>query len=56
MWNRKKETEEKKRQHPEFREADLEQGEVVHDSDFGKVVHVSAFHSIAPDGTHIYEF
>jgi hypothetical protein len=56
MWNRKKETKEKKRRNPEFREEDLEQGEVVNDSEFGRVVHVSSFHSIAPDGTHIYEF
>jgi len=46
----------KKRRDPEFREEDLKQGHVVYDSEFGRVIHVSPFHSIAPDGTHIYEF
>ena len=52
MFDKKK----KKKRDSEFREEDLKRGHVVHDSEFGRVIHVSPFHSIAPDGTHIYEF
>jgi len=52
IFNRKR----KIKRDSEFRDEDLEQGHVVHDSEFGRVVHVTPFHCIAPDGTHIYEF
>lgn len=36
--------------------AKREGGRVVTDSQYGRVVHISSFHSIAEDGTHIYEW
>lgn len=42
--------------HKKFTTKDLDEGPIVNDSEFGPVIHVSAFHCIAPDGTHIYEW
>lgn len=52
----KKDLEEQKRLHPQFKEDDLRRGEVVRDSEFGEVIHVSSSHCIMPDGTHVYEW
>lgn len=36
--------------------AEREGGKVITDSQYGRVVHIHAFHSITADGTHIYEW
>lgn len=48
----KEETKEEKLE----RIAEREQGKVVTDSQFGRVVHINSTHCIAADGTHIYEW
>lgn len=36
--------------------AEVHQGKVVVDSQYGSVVHVSPFHCVTKDGVHIYEW
>ena len=48
----KKETDHEKLE----RLANRYQGKVVNDSQYGSVVHVSPFHCVTKDGTHIWEW
>ncbi len=52
---RTKEDEKKDRKKLEFLEKKFS-GTIVNDSQYGKVVHISTFHSITKDGVHIWEW
>jgi len=56
-WEHEKGTYEKETDDEKLsRLAKTHQGQIVRDPQYGSVVHISPFHCVTKDGTHIYEW